>query len=380
MGRLICTLLLIPFLASTVWARECELEWGTPERVVYKDRSYIVWSYQIKNNTDKAIAVPVAVFLTTDTGGRYHDRYQPEIEPLVEEGERYENAFTMAGEFKPYQTKKALAYFENVDENARVIYVYVTGLSHFFFWRWRLINYSYRIVYRKSGDTWTLVEHGFSKDATHRDYEGWKDTYPRGGPSTRPLIHAPDLRFQYKAPGGPSDDRLGRMTGDFVDVWDAIFNADMTRNPKKAIALWESVTDRRNYIEVDLQFPERVYTWEEAWERNKKLIDQTHARMTGKPFEEPSKALWQVSKIDGYRERKDGVLEVYIRYARLYEKKYHYGLAIFKIKNTTPYMPIPKWNRYPYKSRWKIFDYRWKRISKPEYNRKVFAGYPKVKW
>lgn len=378
--RFIAALLLIPFLASTVQARECELDFGMPERVAYKDRDYIVWPYQIANNTDKSITVPVALFLATDTGGRYHDRYQPEIEPLVEEGEEYENAFTMAGEFKPHQTKKALAYFENVDPNARVIYVYVTGLSHFFFWRWRLVNYSYRVVYRRSGDGWTLVEHGFSKDATHKDYEGQKDTGPQDGPSLGPILHAPDMRFQYKAPRGPANPRLDKMTEDFIGVWDAIFNAGMIRNPKKAIALWEAVTGRRGYREVDLQSPERVYTWEEAWERNKRLINQTHARMTGKPFEEPVKALWQNSKIDGYRELKDGVLEIYIRYARFYKKKYYYGEAVFKIRKTTPYRPIPDWRKYPYKSRWKIFDYRWKRITKPEYNHKVFAGYPKVKW
>ncbi len=377
--RLILAFLLIPFFVSTVWARECELDFHTPKDITYEGRHYIVWQYQIKNNTDKTITVPVAVFLATDTGGRYHDRYQPEIEPLVEEGERYENAFTMAGEFQPHQVKKAIAYFENVDEDARVLYVYITGLSHFFFWRWRLIDYSYRIVYRKSGDTWELVEHGFSKDTTHRDYGGWKDTYPSGDPSRRPLIHAPDVRFQFEAPRGRGGERR-KMVEEFIDVFDAIFNADKIRNPKKAIELWEAITDRRNYREVDLQFPQRVYTWEEAWEKNKRLIEQTHARMTGGPYEKPVEALWQVSKIDGYKELGGGVLEVYTRYAMFYKKEYHYGLAIFKVKNTVPYQPIPSWKKYPYKSRWKIFDYRWKHISKPEYNRKLFAGYPKVKW
>lgn len=379
MYKFICTILTLSFLTTPVWGRECELYFQAPKKVVYEGRNYIVWQYQIKNNTDKVISVPVEVFLATDTGGRYHDRYQPEIEPLVEGDERYENAFTMAGEFQPYQTKKALAYFENVDDEARVLYIYLTGLSHFFFWRWRLIDYSYRVVYRRSGDTWELVEHGFSKDTTHRDYDSWKDTYGRGVPSPQSLIHAPDVRFQYRAPEGPEGKRM-EMVKDFIEVYDAIFNADKIRNPKKAIALWEAITDRREYREVDLKFPQRLYTWEEAWEKNKRLIDQTHARMTGGPFERPTEALWKVSKIDGYRELPDGVLEVYTRYAMYYKKEYHYGLAIFRIKNTLPYRPIPSWKQYPYKSRWKIVDYRWKHISKPEYNRKLFAGYPKVRW
>ncbi|MEE9514423.1 MAG: hypothetical protein V3V54_00190 [Candidatus Brocadiales bacterium] len=377
--RLALALLLIPFLTASAWARECELEWSLPKSVVYDDINYVIWTYEIKNNTDKTIRVPVAVFLATDTGGRYHDRYHPELRPMAEGGEIYENADTMGGDFQPHQMKKAVAYFENVDENARVMHIYVTGLSHFFFWRWRLVNYSYRITYKRSGDTWTLVEHGFSKDATHKDYESDKDVYPGAGTATRPLTIAPKLRFVHKAPKGP-EGRLGKMVDEFVNVYDAVFNADKTKNPKKAIALWEAVTDRRDYKEVDLLSAERVYTWEGAWEKNKKLIDQTHARMTGAPYEEPAKALWRTSKIDGFKKLNNGVVEVYVRYAVLYKKKYRYGLAIFKIKNTVPYLSIPRWNQYPYKSRWKIFDYRWKHISKPEYNQKIFKGYPKVKW
>ena len=377
--KLLYALLLIPFFTTTVLARECELEWSTPKKVVSDGRNYLVWTYEIKNNTDKVISVPVAVFLATDTGGRYHDRYHPELRPLEEGGEAYENADTMAGNFQPRQTKKAVAYFENVDENARVLHIYVTGLSHFFFWRWRLVNYSYRITYRRSGETWKLVEHGFSKDATHKDYESDKDIYPMGGPVTR-SAYLPDLRFYLKAPKAPEGARLNKMVEDFIDVYDAVFNASQTKNPKKAVALWEAITDRRDYKELDLKSPERVYAWEEAWENNKKLIDQTHAHMTREPYEEPARALWRTSKIDGFRKMKNGVVEVYVRYAMFYKKKYRYGLAIIRIKNTAPYRPIPKWNQYPYKSRWKISDYRWKRISKPEYNRKVFAGYPKVRW
>jgi hypothetical protein len=337
--------------------------------------------YQIQNNAPENIQVPIEVFLATDTGGRYVDRYQPGVEAQVIPKEsasgRYENSFTMAGEFLPGQEKKAIAYFENVDENAKEIHIYVTGLSHYFFWRWRKVESSYRITYRRAGEGWELVEHGFTKDTTHRDYESWMDTYPEAEPTRKPQGLYPDIQFQYEAPAGPLGRRLSDIE-DFVDVQDAIYNADKIRGPRKALNLWEAITDNQNYREINIDFPEKVYAWEEVRQKNKEFLEDNHSRITGEPFEEPSQALWQSSKVDGYKELDNGELLVYTRFARLYKKEYHYGLAIFKIKNTVPYLPIPKWNQYPYNSRWKITEYQWKPITKPDYNKKLFAGYPKL--
>ncbi|HHT9118889.1 MAG TPA: hypothetical protein ACFYD1_09660 [Candidatus Hypogeohydataceae bacterium YC38] len=384
MRRTLFILTLLGVFSTPAWARQCDLEWQTPKKVAYEGTNYILWFYQIKNNAQENILVPIEVFLATDTGGRYVDRYQPEVEAQVSPKEsasgRYENSFTMAGEFLPGQTKKAIAYFENVDEDAREIYIYVTGLSHYFFWRWRKVESSYRITYRRAGEGWELVEHGFTKDTTHRDYESWMDTYPEastpGGPR-RPMGVYPDSEPQDKAPKGPEGRRLSDIE-DFIEVQDAIYNADKIKSPRKALNLWEAITDSQNYREINMDFLEKVYTWEEVRQKNKEFLEDNHARITGEPFEEPSQALWQSSKVDGYKELGNGELLVYARFARLYEKEYHYGLVILKIKNTAPYFPIPKWNQYPYNSRWKVCEYRWRHISKPDYNKKLFAGYPKV--
>lgn len=369
------------FLFSTsVWATQCELEWHDPKDVTYQGLNYVVWFYQIKNNTDQPITVPLEIFLATDTGGRYLDRYHPGVEKMLvgEEGD-YMHALSIAGPFAPHEKKKGIAYFEDVDKNAKELYIYVTGLSHFFFWRWRMVDYSYRVVYERAGEGWKLVEHGFSKDATHKDYPFRTDSPPSGPPSRYTPSLIPESTFIYKAPEGAPGQRR-KDVEDFVAVLDAVFSADKTRSPRKAIELWEAVTDHSEYRELNLESPERVYTWEEVWESNNKLLEKNHALVTGEPFLDPHEALWQTSKADGYKELKDGMLLIYLRYVRYYRKEYHYGLAVLKVKNTIPYSRIPRWNQYPYVSRWKIVDYRWKHITKPNWNQVVFAGYPKVTW
>ncbi|HHT9152959.1 MAG TPA: hypothetical protein ACFYEM_05425 [Candidatus Hypogeohydataceae bacterium YC40] len=363
---------------------QCELEWQTPKNVTYQGLDYVVWFYEITNNTEQPITVPLEVFLATDTGGKYMDRYHPGVEKILvgEEG-GYRHALTIAGQFGPHEKKKAIAYFEDVDKNAKELYIYVTGLSHFFFWRWRMVDYSYRIVYKKSesgSGGWNLVEHGFNKDATHKDYPFRTDS-PPSGPSSRYVQGLmPENTLIYKAPSPALGGQRRKDIEDFISVWDAIFSADKMRTAKKAIELWEAVTDRAEYKELNMEFPEKVCTWEEARERNKNLLEKNHALVLGEPFLDPHEALWHTSKLDGYQELKDGILLIYTRYVRYYKKEYHYGLAILKVKNTLPYTRIPRWNQYPYVSRWKIVDYRWKHITKPNWNQEVFAGYPKVTW
>ena len=314
-------------------ATQCDLEWQTPREVAYQGLNYVAWFYEIKNNTDQDITVPVEVFLATDTGGRHIDRYNPGVEKILvgEEG-GYKHALSMGGQFAPHEKKKAIAYFEDVDKNARELYVYVTGLSHFFFWRWRLVDYSYRIVYERADPAtggWNLVEHGFSKDATHKDYPFGTDTPPSGPPSRYTKELVPESTFIYKAPGGGAAPEKGpqgqrrKDVEDFVSVWDATFSADKIRSSRKAIELWEAVTDRSSYKELDMESPERVYTWEEAWESNDKLLEKNHALVLGEPFLDPHEALWQTSKVDGYQELRDGVLLIYTRYVRYYGKEYH---------------------------------------------------------
>lgn len=157
-------------------ASQVDFSWSTPENFVYKEDSgdekiYIVWFYSIKNTTDKKILVPIETFLNTDTQKSYEDKYLPDIVSKVSKGnEEYMTASDMKGEFGPGVTKMGVAVFEDIDPYAQKINVFATGLSHFFFWRWRLVDYSYKITYKKSGNKWILVEHGFNKDSSHRNY------------------------------------------------------------------------------------------------------------------------------------------------------------------------------------------------------------------
>lgn len=157
-------------------ASQVDFSWSTPENFVYKEdsgdeKTYIVWFYSIKNTTDKKILVPIETFLNTDTQKSYEDKYLPDIVSTVSKGnEEYMTANDMKGEFGPGVTKMGVAVFEDIDPYAQKINVFATGLSHFFFWRWRMVDYSYKITYKKSGNKWILVEHGFNKDSSHRNY------------------------------------------------------------------------------------------------------------------------------------------------------------------------------------------------------------------
>jgi hypothetical protein len=150
--------------------------WSVPEYFSTDDDSedkkkYLIWVFSIRNTIDKEITVPVATLLSTDTDKYYEPKYIPEIaEKVSEDGEKYLSSDNMKGEYAPGVTRKGIAIFEDIDPYAQKINIYMTGLSHFFFWRWRLSDYSYKITYKRSGSKWRLEEHGFSKDNSHRNY------------------------------------------------------------------------------------------------------------------------------------------------------------------------------------------------------------------
>jgi len=171
----LCFVLVISFPVISE-AAQIDFAWSTPEFVSYgKDsegeKKYLVWCYSIRNTIDKEITVPVATLLTTDTHKYYEDKYIPEIAWKVSEGdEKYISTDEMKREFDPGVTKKGIAIFEDIDPHAKRVNIFMTGLSHFSSWRWRFVDPSYKITYKKSGDKWILEEHGFTKDSSHRNY------------------------------------------------------------------------------------------------------------------------------------------------------------------------------------------------------------------
>lgn len=164
------------FVSVTSEASQIDFSWSTPENFVFKndngeEKTYIVWLYSIKNTTDKKILVPIETFLNTDTQKGYKDKFITEIvSQIAKSNEGIMSAEDMKGEFEPGITKKGIAIFEEIDPYARKINIFATGLSHFFFWRWRLVDCSYVITYKKSGDKWILEDHGFNKDTSHRNF------------------------------------------------------------------------------------------------------------------------------------------------------------------------------------------------------------------
>lgn len=164
-------------------ASQLDFSWSAPKTYIHnKDTGgevmYIIWFYNLGNTIEKPISVPLEVFMMTDTGEKYLDTYYPEMMEHVakldddnKEGKKYQNATITRGELPPKTIKHYVAMFEDIDQKARRLDIFVTGISHFFFWRWRMVDYSYKITYEKEQNYWKLIEHGMTKDASHRAYE-----------------------------------------------------------------------------------------------------------------------------------------------------------------------------------------------------------------
>ena len=158
-------------------ASPLDFSWNSPRWYVHNKGTggeirYIVWFYNLGNTTEKSIPVPIEVSLMTDTGEKFIDAYYPEnaakLDEHYQEGTKYQFAAIAKGELSPQTTKHCVAMFEDVDPKARRLDIFVTGISHFFFWRWGMFDHAYKITYEKELDRWRLVEHGMIKESTHR--------------------------------------------------------------------------------------------------------------------------------------------------------------------------------------------------------------------
>lgn len=165
------------------YASQLDFSWSAPKTYIHNEGTggevmYIIWFYNLGNTIEKPIFVPIEVLLMTDTGEKYPDVYYPEIMEHVakldgdyKEGKKYQHTTIARGELPPKTTKHCVAMFEDIDRTARRLDIFVTGMSHFFFWRWRMVDYSYKITYEKEQNYWKLIEHGMTKDTSHRAYE-----------------------------------------------------------------------------------------------------------------------------------------------------------------------------------------------------------------
>ena len=177
--KYLCLLLFLNLAISfpvTSEGSEIDFGWSVPEyfsdnKGSEDEKKFLIWVFSIKNTIDKAISVSVVTMLSTDTNKYYEAKYIPEItEKVSEDGEKYLSTDKMKGEYGPGVTRKCVAVFEDIDSYAQKINIYMTGLSHFFFWRSRTSDYSYKITYKRSGSKWRLEDHGFSKDRSHINY------------------------------------------------------------------------------------------------------------------------------------------------------------------------------------------------------------------
>ncbi|WP_347274015.1 hypothetical protein [Candidatus Kuenenia sp.] len=160
----------------TLYASPLDFSWIAPKTYVHNEGTkgellYIVWFYNLKNTMEKTITAPIDVFLKTDTGEEYADAYYPELVDYMKEldedfyeGKKYQSAAIAKGELAPDTTKHCIAMFEDIAPQTKQVEIFVTGISHFFSWRRKMVDYSYKITYKKERNQWKLIEHGMSKE------------------------------------------------------------------------------------------------------------------------------------------------------------------------------------------------------------------------
>src|SRR5574337_1081968 len=176
-------LMLILYIPKIASASQLDFSWNAPKTYVHNKGTagevmYIIWFYNLGNTIENPILVPIEVFLMTDTGEKHLDAYYPEIMEHVakldddyKEGKKYQYATIAKGELAPKTTKHCVAMFEDVDPKVKRLDIFVTGISHFFFWRCRMIDSSYKITYEREQGYWKLIEHGMTKDSSHSSYK-----------------------------------------------------------------------------------------------------------------------------------------------------------------------------------------------------------------
>ena len=180
---LVCGFLYLLGVSQVSSASQLDFTWNAPKTYVHNKGTggevrYIIWFYNLGNTIDQPILVPIEVFLMTDTGEiisihiiqKSWSMWQNWMW-IIKKAKSISSLLLQRENLLPKSTKHCVAMFEDVDPKARRLDIFVTGISHFFFWRWRMINYSYKITYEREQDYWKLIEHGMTKDSSHRSYE-----------------------------------------------------------------------------------------------------------------------------------------------------------------------------------------------------------------
>ncbi len=163
---------------SACKAVSIDLSWSVPENIEFENSRgnnsvYLVWRYSVKNLKENAARAPINIFLNTDTDIEVEDVFNGKLIKSLSERDKiekkYDHATTIQGDIAPNETKNCLAIFENVDPDAKKVYIYIMGLRRVAVWRSPTKDNFYRITYKRSSKLgWRLIEHGFFKDTASK--------------------------------------------------------------------------------------------------------------------------------------------------------------------------------------------------------------------
>jgi hypothetical protein len=142
---------------DSTWAASLDFGWGTPieinDKVERKSpKQYLVWPIEISNRTPKRWVPHLDIVAVTDTGKQYAPT--PAMKETVS-GDRT----SLAGldhQLFPAVIRKAIAVFEEIDSEAKVIHFYVGGLIDI---PERQMKYL-RITYKRSPSGWKWEDSG----------------------------------------------------------------------------------------------------------------------------------------------------------------------------------------------------------------------------
>ncbi|GEM_PF-6475319 len=138
-------------------AASLDFAWGPPleinEKIEKKgEKPYLVWPIQITNRTGKRWLPRLDIVAVTDTG----KQYSPTPTMKVSTSGEAASLATLENHLFPSVTRNAVAVFEKVDPEAKVIHFYVGGLVDI---PERKMKYL-RITYKRSPSGWKWEESG----------------------------------------------------------------------------------------------------------------------------------------------------------------------------------------------------------------------------
>jgi len=148
----LCSLGLLFAGTTPVFASSLDFGWGPPVEVRSRSQTrYLVWPIQISNPGPGKLTPTLEIVAVTDTGKQYAAQQAATVSVPVSAGQVVSMAALQTAIF-PSATRRAAVVFEQFDPHARVVHLYVGGLTQAALSR---SSPYLHVTYVRSGSGWT---------------------------------------------------------------------------------------------------------------------------------------------------------------------------------------------------------------------------------